>query len=147
MALKWAKGKYTVQNPDKYIGKRHPTFRSSWELSFMTFCDNHPSVLQWASESLAIPYRNPLTNKISRYVPDFMIVYLDKDGNKKVDLIEIKPSSETGQTKTKSQRTAYVIVKNQAKWAAAQAYCGQAGMNFRILTEHDMFHMGQRKWN
>ena len=143
MAAKWAKGKFMPKNPDKYIGKRHPTFRSSWELSMMMFCDNHPSVLQWASESIAIPYMNPFTKKKSMYVPDFLIVYIDPQGNKVVDLVEIKPAKETGSKKTKSMKTAYTIVKNQAKWAAAQAYCAHNGINFRILTENELFVGGK----
>ncbi len=29
----------------------------------MTFCDNNPNVIQWASEPFMIPYRNPFTGK------------------------------------------------------------------------------------
>ena len=56
-----AKGKFTPKNPEKYIGQRDPTYRSSWELSFMLFCDNNPAIENWASESIKIPYKDPLT--------------------------------------------------------------------------------------
>ena len=42
---KYASGKYIIKNPEKYIGKRAPTYRSSWEFTFMSFADNNPSVL------------------------------------------------------------------------------------------------------
>ena len=52
---KYANGKYAVKNPEKYMGKRIPTYRSSWEFAFMNFCDNNPAVLNWTSESVKIP--------------------------------------------------------------------------------------------
>ena len=57
----WANGKYEIQNSAKYVGNGIPRYRSGWELSFMRFCDNNDHILQWASESIAIPYRNPIT--------------------------------------------------------------------------------------
>ena len=77
---KYSQGKYQIRNPEKYIGKKSPTYRSSWELTFMMFCDNNPAILQWASEAIQIPYRNPFTNKNTIYVPDFLIIYMDKFG-------------------------------------------------------------------
>ena len=29
---------------------------------------------------------------------------------------------------------------NQAKWAAAMAFCKQKGITFRVINEHDMYH-------
>ena len=74
---KYANGKFTVKNPEKYMGKRSPTYRSSWEFAFMNFCDNNPAVLNWTSESVKIPYFNPVSGKNTIYVPDFLIVYVD----------------------------------------------------------------------
>ena len=79
---KWASGLFKPKNTSKYIGKKTPRYRSSWEFAFMRFCDNNPSVTQWASESIQIPYRHPLTGKYTIYVPDFFIVYNDKNGKK-----------------------------------------------------------------
>jgi hypothetical protein len=53
---RFASGKYTVLDLKKYVGKKNPTYRSSWELQFMRFCDTHPSIQKWASEAVAIPY-------------------------------------------------------------------------------------------
>ena len=50
----WANGIYEVANPEKYAGNKKPRYRSSWEHAFMRFADNHPSVIQWASESIKI---------------------------------------------------------------------------------------------
>ena len=68
-----ARGRYTLRNPDKYAGTKSPIYRSSWEHTFMTFCDNNPAVIGWASEAVRIPYKNPLTGKQSSYVPDFFV--------------------------------------------------------------------------
>ena len=88
---KYANGIYTISNPDKYSGNKEPRYRSGWEHAFMRFCDNNPAVISWASEAIQIPYRNPLTGKGTIYVPDFVVVYQDKRGNKHAELIEIKP--------------------------------------------------------
>jgi hypothetical protein len=76
----WAQGIYTVKNPQKYVGKHKPKYRSGWELTFMTFCDTHKNVTHWASESMIIPYRSPLDGKVHRYIPDFFVVYQNKFG-------------------------------------------------------------------
>ena len=57
---KYANGLYSLKNPQKYSGNKNPRYRSAWEHAFMRFCDNHPSVVNWASEAVQIPYRNPL---------------------------------------------------------------------------------------
>ena len=141
---KYAQGKYTVRNPEKYIGTKQPTYRSSWEMSFMLFCDNNPSVLQWASESIQIPYRNPLTGKNTIYVPDFFIYYQDANGKNHGELIEIKPSKETSMAEAKSPRDKAMAIVNAAKWQAAQAFCARRGLKFRVVTEHQLFFQGRR---
>jgi hypothetical protein len=143
---RFAQGKFTLKNPDKYIGTKTPTYRSSWEFAFMKFCDEHPSVSQWASEAIRIPYRNPLTGKQTIYVPDFFIAYANRTGKKMVELIEVKPENQTLKEKTGRSRAnqAHWVV-NQAKWEAARAYCKQKGIFFRIVTEKDIFHTGTRR--
>lgn len=142
---KFANGFFQPKNPEKYIGKGSIKYRSSWEFVFCNFCDNNPSVLQWASESVNIPYRNPFTNKQTIYVPDFLIVYVDAKGNKKAELIEIKPSTQQVMENAKSQRDKAHVVLNQYKWAAAVAWCKQNGLTFRIINEKDMFFQGRNK--
>ena len=91
---KYANGLYSLKNPQKYSGNKNPRYRSAWEHAFMRFCDNHPSVVNWASEAVQIPYRNPLTGKGTIYVPDFIVVYQTK-GRKIAELVEVKPKSQT----------------------------------------------------
>ena len=142
---KFANGFYQLINPDKYVGKKVPHFRSSWEHTFMRFCDENPSVLQWANEAIHIPYKNPFTNKNTIYVPDFLIFYVNKDGKKYGELIEIKPHKETTLEAARSTRDQAYAILNQCKWQAANAWCGQQGLRFRVITENDMFHQGRAR--
>jgi hypothetical protein len=145
MALKFAQGRYDLKNPDKYIGTKTPMYRSSWEWHFMKLCDEHPAIAKWASESIKIPYRDPLTGKYTVYVPDFFIVYSNKKGKTKAELIEIKPENQTLRERVgKSQYNQAQYIKNKAKWEAASKYAKQNGIFFRIVTEKDLFHTGKR---
>ena len=146
MSLKFAKDYYKVKNPEKYIGTTPPLYRSSWELTFMTFCDNNPSVQEWGSEPVKIPYRDPLTGKHTVYVPDFLISYVDKNSKKHVELIEIKPANQMVKERVgKNPYNQAQFIKNQAKWAAAGQWCQQQGIRFRVINEHDIFHNGIKK--
>jgi len=136
---KYASGKYLVKNVDKYMGKRAPTYRSSWEYTFCTFCDNNPAVVQWASEAITIPYRNPVSGKNTIYVPDFLVVYEDKNQKKHTELIEIKPSTEVTMESAKSYRDKLMVAINMAKWAAADAWARANNIRFRVVTEYDIF--------
>ena len=146
MSRKYVQGKFQIKNPTKYIGKGTPTYRSGWEFAFMQFCDNNPSILNWASESINIPYRNPFTNKQTIYVPDFFIVYVDKDGSKHAELIEVKPMNQTTMERAgKSSGRQKQVIINTAKWEAATAYARQNRITFRVLSEEQLFHQGKRK--
>ena len=89
MLPRFARGKFSPKNQEKYVGTKTPTYRSSWEHSFMRLCDEHPNVYQWASESIKIPYRHPVTGKHTVYVPDFTVMYTDKHGKRHMEVIEI----------------------------------------------------------
>ena len=137
---KFARGKFSMKRPEKYVGNKMPTYRSSWEWSFMNFCDNNDSVVKWASEAIQIPYVDPLTERHTVYVPDFFIQYVDKHGRMQLELIEIKPASQTVLERVgKSAHNQSQFIKNQAKWAAAGNWCKQQGLVFRILNENDIF--------
>jgi len=136
---KYAQGKFQVRHPEKYVGKKSPTYRSSWEATFMSFCDNNPAVIQWASEPFMIPYRNPLTGKNTIYVPDFLIVYVDRTDAKFAEVIEVKPRKETTMESARSARDRAFVILNMAKWQAAKAWCAQYGLKFRVVTEEDIF--------
>lgn len=136
---KYAQGKYQIKNPEKYLGKSLPTYRSSWEYTFCSFCDNNPAVLEWTSEGMKIPYKNPVSGKNTIYVPDFIIVYMDKNERKHTEMIEIKPSKETTMETAKSMRDKYMVAINMAKWAAADNWCRANNIRFRVVTEYDIF--------
>ena len=105
----------------------------------MNLLDNHPNVIQWASESISIPYVNPLTGKRSMYIPDFLILYKDKGGRQKAELVEVKPAKEAIAENAKSKRDKAALMINTAKWAAAMSWCKKNGISFRILTESDLY--------
>ena len=143
---RFAQGKFALKNPDKYVGRKTPTYRSSWEFAFMRFCDEHPNVAQWASEAIRIPYKNPFTGKHTIYVPDFFVAYVDKTGKQRVELIEVKPANQTHRDKlgkSRANQASYIL--NQAKWSAANSYCKQQGLICREVTETDIFHQGAER--
>lgn len=146
MSLKFAQGVYKVRNPEKYIGTKNPIYRSSWEYTFCAFCDNNPSIEQWTSESVKIPYRDPLTGKNTVYVPDFLIVYIDKHMKKHVELIEIKPANQMLKERVgKNPYNQAQYVKNMAKWAQAENWCKNRGIKFRVINEHDLWYQPGKK--
>lgn len=143
---RFAQGKYTIANPEKYVGKKNPTYRSSWELHFMRFCDTNPYVQKWASEAINIPYRCPLTGKQTIYVPDFFIQYIDKNSKIQTELIEVKPQNQTLREKVGKNRNNQIqYVRNLAKWRAAQAWCKTQGIKFRVINEQELFHQGNKR--
>jgi hypothetical protein len=139
MANNYSQGFYTILNPEKYVGKGTPKYRSGWELTFMRFCDNHPSVVSWASECVRIPYKNPFTGKDTYYVPDFLVTY-QVNGVRKAELIEIKPKAQAVMELARSQQEKMAVALNMCKWQAAQIWCKRMGATFRILTEEDIFN-------
>jgi hypothetical protein len=140
MSLKFAQSVYRVKNLEKYVGNKMPYCRSSWETTFCMFCDNNPSVQQWASEPVKIPYRDPLTGKQTVYVPDFLIYYIDRNMKSHAELIEIKPANQMLIEKVgKNPYNQAQYVKNMAKWEAANKWARNQGITFRIINEHDIF--------
>ena len=143
---KFAQGRFDVKNPDKYVGKKAPLARSSWEFIMMKMLDEHQGVQSWASESIQIPYRDPLTGKYTVQGPDFFIVYVDRNGKKHAEVIEVKPESQTKlESVGKSQYKQQQYVKNMAKWEAASKWCQQQGVRLRIVNENEIFHQGGKR--
>lgn len=142
---KWAQGIFTPKNPQKYIGKHSPKYRSGWELTFMNFCDNHNNVIYWASEAIKVPYKHPLTGKPTIYIPDFFVVYQNKFKQQIAEIVEIKPKKQSLiESKIASAKDKAVVIVNHAKWAAAVAYCKRQGYTFRVITEDDLFRNGKK---
>lgn len=143
--MKFAQGRFELKHPEKYIGKKTPLYRSSWEWAFMQFCDNNPAIENWASEAVRIPYRDPLTGKQTTYVPDFFIQYVDKNGRKHAEVVEVKPANQTIKERVGRNKVNQAhFIRNIAKWEAARAWCKQQGLYFRIVSENDIFHNGKR---
>jgi hypothetical protein len=140
---RWAQGNYVILNREKYAGNGTPRYRSGWELSFMKFCNTNDHVLQWASESIAIPYRHPITGKMTQYIPDFLITYRNRDNTVRAELIEIKPKSQSVIESKMNSRDRAVVAINYAKWDAATKWARKNGLSFRVITESDMFHNGR----
>jgi len=142
---KFRQGLYTVKNPAKYVGKNTPRYRSGWELTFMMFLDNNDNILQWASESISIPYRNPLTGKNSMYVPDFFVTYKTRNNIARAELIEIKPKKQSLIESKASDRDRAIVAVNYAKWDAATKWARRQGLTFRVINEDQIFHQGSKK--
>ena len=111
-------GKYRVSFPRKYKGDpTNVVYRSSWEYKFMKWCDITPTVQEWGSEEIIIPYVSPVDGRKHRYFPDFYV----KIGSKKY-LVEVKPYKQTKEPKTQKRHTKRYINEvvtyavNQAKW-------------------------------
>ena len=143
---KFAQGRFEMKNPGKYVGSKTPLARSSWEFVFMRMLDEHQGVEKWASESIQIPYRDPLTGKYTIYVPDFFITYVDKNGAKHAEVVEVKPASQTLLANVgKSVYNQQQYIKNMAKWEAATKWCKQQGIKFRVVNEEHIFHQGSKR--
>ena len=88
-------GKYRASFPRKYKGDHNNIiYRSSWEYKFMKWCDVTPTVQEWGSEEIIIPYISPVDGKRHRYFPDF---YVKIQGRKY--LVEVKPLKQTMECK------------------------------------------------
>ena len=141
----YKQGFYSPKNSVKYVGKKPIVYRSGWELKFCRWCDFNENVLEWSSESIVIPYINPLTGKGSRYFVDNFVAI--REGTSVVKyLVEIKPKKQTikpvpSNRKKKSTMLyeSQTYIKNIAKWNAAESWCKKHGYKFLILTEDELF--------
>lgn len=139
-------GTFVPKNPDKYVGTQPITYRSAWELTFMNLCDQHPYIIQWASESIKIPYQDPFTGKLRNYIPDFLILYvIPSTGAQHCELIEIKPLSQSIPEAARSKKDQEALILNEAKWQAAHAWCRAHGAKFRVMTENQLYRQAGGK--
>ncbi|ALP47127.1 head completion protein [Vibrio phage phi-Grn1] len=139
-------GKFVPSNKSKYKGNYQKIeYRSSWELSFMRWCDNNPHVVRWNSEEIVIPYVSSADGgKKRRYFMDFFVEL--SDGRKFI--FEIKPHKETmppekpkrltEKAKKRLLKEVYTFQVNQDKWTAAIKFAKQKGWIFKVLTEHGL---------
>lgn len=138
-------GIFKPKNPEKYKGNiENITFRSSWELKVMKYLDEHPSIVWWSSEELAISYKSPIDNKMHKYYPDFVFESKARNGRKKVHMWEIKPQYQTMKPKMPKRKTKTYLKEmitytvNQAKWEAADIFCQKHNWVFSIINEYDL---------
>ena len=144
-------GKFQPKNPSKYAGNPNEiVYRSAWELKVMIGFDTHPSIVEWSSEELIIPYFWEGDGKMHRYFPDFKIKAKTSSGVRTI-LIEVKPFAQTLEPVMKKGKKKKTFVnevetysKNQAKWAAAREYCLDRGWTFQVVTEKEIFK--QKSW-
>jgi|TARA_Y100000022_G_C13139033_1_gene324056 hypothetical protein len=138
-------GRFKPKNYKKYKGDPTNVFyRSLWERRFMVYCDNNPNILEWGSEEIIIPYKSPLDKKVHRYFPDFFIKYKNSSGKIIREIIEVKPKRHLSPPKEPKRKTkrylgevnTYII--NQAKFKAAEEFCKDRKLGFRILTEEHL---------
>jgi hypothetical protein len=140
-------GRFKPKNRQKYAGNPDQIiWRSSWELKLMRELDEHPDVLKWASEEMTIQYHDPVKKKNRRYFPDFVIKRRGANGKIEVIMIEVKPKSQSqppvlkeGKKPTKRYYAGLATwMTNEAKWAAAKAFCAKKGWIFQVMNERDL---------
>ena len=142
------KGKYTLENPDKYVGdKSNIIWRSTWERTAFKWCDRNDNIIKWNSEEIVVKYISPVDNKFHRYYVDLFVEF--KNGKRL--LIEIKPSSQVFQpvlTKGKHQKTILyehqTFVVNSAKWKSAREYAKTINAEFVIFDETVIRQLGKQ---
>lgn len=136
------KTKFVPKNTNKYIGDATDiTCRSLWERNICKFCDEHPSILKWSSEEIIIPYFNPLDKKYHNYYPDFVIQFKINE-ELKTWMVEVKPKKQTFLKENASKKEKITWIINNAKWEAAKSYCEKNKMEFKVITEKEIFANG-----
>jgi hypothetical protein len=139
------------EHKDKYVGKHVPTCRSSWESRFCHWVDHLDVAIEWASEPFGLQYSYRSENGApvwGLYVPDYYVKMMTNSGVKKF-LIEVKPYKQTvppvaPKTNRKTSLDRYrgeqvLFAKNMSKWEYAKKFCKRHGMEFKIVTEKDVF--------
>ena len=135
---------YKPRNPKKYNGNINNIIcRSSWETKFCGYCDLNENIIQWGSEEFFIPYRAP-DGKTRRYFPDFIIKVKENNGKVKTYVIEVKPFKQTKPPRKRKKVTQSYLYEcktyavNQAKWKAADEWCKDKRIEFKIITEREL---------
>ena len=139
------KSRYKPKYPQKYQGNPNNIIcRSSWERKFCRYCDLNNNIIAWASEEISIPYMSPVDKRPHKYFPDFLMKVRESNGSVKTYVVEVKPKKQTKPPKKKTrvtksylyELTTYAI--NQAKWKAAQEYCLDRRIEFKLITEDEL---------
>ena len=139
------KSKYKPSFPRKYRGNPNNIIcRSSWERKFCRWCDLNENILEWGSEEFFIPYISPVDRRVHKYFPDFIIKVKESNGQVKTYVVEVKPKKQTMEPKKRSRVTKSYIQEcktyavNLAKWKAANEFCEDRRIEFKIITEDEL---------
>ena len=139
------KSRYKPKHPQKYQGNPNNIIcRSSWERKFCRYCDLTENIIAWASEEISIPYMSPVDKRPHRYFPDFLMKVRESNGSIKTYVVEVKQKKQTKPPKKTSRVTKSYIYElttyaiNQAKWKAAQEYCLDRRIEFKLITEDEL---------
>lgn len=102
--------------------------------------DRSPDIVEWASEEFFIRYYDPVSDKMRRYFPDF-IVKVKKDKKIIKQIVEVKPITQCFEPVAKKNKKSYIMesaeyAKNMAKWKATKEFCKKHDMEFIIITKH-----------
>lgn len=135
---KQAQGIYKPINPQKCKSAIN-TYRSSWERDVAIALDMNPAVISWAMEPFSLQYISPLDHKVKNYFPDFYVEYIDSDGKIHAQLLEVKPYKQCHMELAKTKKEKLTVLVNQAKWAFAMDYCNKNGIEFKIITERNLY--------
>ena len=108
-------------------------YRSSWELYFIKWCENNPTIKYWGSECVPIKYILSTDHSQHTYYPDYIIEFQ----NGECWLVEIKPLNQTKRPKNKKYNSPawQTYIKNCCKWRAANEFAKHNNIKFKIITE------------
>jgi hypothetical protein len=81
---------------------------------------------------------------MTNYIPDFLVIYADKNGRQRAELVEIKPKKQSIIESKASNRDRAVVAVNYAKWDAATKWCRRQGLTFRVINEDQLFRNGKK---
>ena len=110
----------------KYEGK-YIHLDSSWERSYFIFMESNNSIKSITRvNKRIIKYFSNYKNKNRTYLPDFKVEYTDG----RIEIIEIKPRYQLEWEEVKEKKS------------AAEKYCQENNMTYRILTENELIEMG-----
>ena len=73
------------------------------------------------------------------YIPDFFVIYIGDDGQEHQMMIEVKPAKEALDEHAIREGDRILLARNKAKWEAAAWWCQRRGIEFRIMTEGQIF--------
>lgn len=143
------RGQYIPHNKHKYKGNAEKiTYRSSWELAVMKWCDYTPAVKRWNSEEVVIPYRDPNDQRMHRYFMDFYvelengIIYLWEVKPFEETMLPKEPKRVTPASKARYMEALFTFQKNRAKWVTADKFAKERGWVFKVLTEKALTKYG-----